>query len=385
MKTMYHLFKPMFLLFIGTWAFGADSDSVIDIEKGQCITIEDKGICCCPYMFYEPDVDYLIFAISETEHCYIIKPNDPSIHPLGAKCVNMLLAGWNTGHMMNERTCGLELKEVFMHAESVELLDIWRLKKKYDLNGCLMDEEEGYSPSKEYLKTRAKTWNNQYPIAELDFVLGDQLKEGCCYVYPYNDDGTRYDIVMGEKKYVQSDSELRIFSGNKNGNALEKEKTIVQLKKKAIEQYSCILNPEVSVFIWLTQTDETNKLYQWNIVFCDNNGNIIRQATLPLMKLFEDGSNFSHDGCGADAIYTPQVLGDGVIVLTKSEKEQKRYAYVLPFSNEIKELKSSSYVFVLPYIFRGLTIFFRTDYGADKKGCGIYSLPSDWATNRTVD
>lgn len=350
----------MLLCFGHTFASN-EKPPVINLSNAQFIPVGETGIMYCPYMFYTPGIDYIVYAFSEKEPCsiYVVYPETKKVTLLEKDNACNVYGGSYCGHWMHERVSGIDLGKVCMLPRELAISDLSENWDFYSVDGhCLASRwrfewKEG-EPFPDELYPVAKTFGNQY------------VDEPCYTKFPSGSEREVCDVVMYGKIYRAQENELV--------SVHENDITVLDsVENKTLRRYSCILSSDRCVFLWLSEAsgEKQEGLIQnrWTVFFVNDKGAIEKKQNLP----YNIKKKYAHYN---DAIHTPQALARGVLLLVESSTSEKIYAYISPDNDEIVYLKSDGYLFALPFIFKNTCLLFRIDEDSHSAECGVYVIPA---------
>ena len=292
--------------------------------------------------------------------------------------MDVILGGSDAGDNMSRQVCDLDLEKAVMYKNYFALYNFCNNIQFYRADGkrlasvvevnTVRDKVSAENPEElpVYLELKQKIANGS---------IGPEAKVLQSNVIPPSVEKAWEEREAAGLYYTQENGKLIFHSAGKSS-------VVADISNKPIlKEYQRNMTEDMSVFVWLcgslVPVEGTEESYpharkvqvqdqEWYIVFADASGKIVSKKTVPSTC---DYPLDTYRKC-SEAKFTPQPLGDNVLLLSGVVDKKDRYgcyhyfeyAVISPEGKQIATLLSPCYIYAFPYKIRNSYLLFSSNY-----------------------
>ena len=333
-----------------------------------------------PYIFASEDTDYFLAMFSGGYLRFFVIPWE-SMCPtfIEQDRMDVILGGSDAGDDMSRQVCDLDLEKAVMYKNYFALYDFSDNIQFYRADGkriasvreanTVRDKVSADNPEElpVYLELKQKIANGS---------IGPEAKVLQSNVIPPSVEKAWEEREAAGLYYTQENGKLIFHSAGQSS-------VVADISNKPIlKEYQRNMTEDMSVFVWLcgslAPVEGTEESYpharkvqdqEWYIVFADASGKIVSEKTVPSTCDYPLDTYRKYRKC-SEAKFTPQPLGDNVLLLSGIVDKKDRYrcyhyfeyAVISPEGKQIATLLSPYYIYAFPYKIRNSYLLFSSNY-----------------------
>ena len=333
-----------------------------------------------PYIFASEDTDYFLAMFSGGYLRFFVIPWE-SMCPtfIEQDRMDVILGGSDAGDDMSRQVCDLDLEKAVMYKNYFALYDFSDNIQFYRADGkriasvreanTVRDKVSADNPEElpVYLELKQKIANGS---------IGPEAKVLQSNVIPPSVEKAWEEREAAGLYYTQENGKLIFHSAGQSS-------VVADISNKPIlKEYQRNMTEDMSVFVWLcgslAPVEGTEESYpharkvqdqEWYIVFADASGKIVSEKTVPSTCDYPLDTYRKYRKC-SEAKFTPQPLGDNVLLLSGIVDKKDRYrcyhyfeyAVISPEGKQIATLLSPCYIYAFPYKIRNSYLLFSSNY-----------------------
>ena len=331
-----------------------------------------------PYIFASEDTDYFLAMFNRGGDLRFFVIPWESMCPtfIEQDEIDVILGGSDAGDDMSRQVCDLELDKAVMYKNYFALygfsdnIQFYRAdgKRIASVREANTVRDKAYAENPEefpvYLELKQKIANGS---------IGPEAKVLQSNVIPPSVQKAWEEREAAGLYYTQENGKLIFHSAGQSS-------VVADISSKPIlKEYQRNMTEDMSVFVWLCGslapvegTEESDphvrkvQDQEWYIVFADASGKIVSEKTVPSTC---DYPLDTYRKC-SEAKFTPQPLGDDVLLLSGFVDNKERYGYyhyfeyavISPEGKQIATLLSPCYIYAFPYKIRNSYLLFSSNY-----------------------
>ena len=334
-----------------------------------------------PYIFASEDTDYFLAMFNRGGDLRFFVIPWESMCPtfIEQDEIDVILGGSDVGDDMSRQVYDLELDKAVMYKNYFALygfsdnIQFYRAdgKRIASVREANTVRDKAYAENPEefpvYLELKQKIANGS---------IGPEAKVLQSNVIPPSVQKAWEEREAAGLYYTQENGKLIFHSAGKSS-------VVADISNKPIlKEYQRNMTEDMSVFVWLcgslAPVEGTEESYpharkvqdqEWYIVFADASGKIVSEKTVPSTCDYPLDTYRKYRKC-SEAKFTPQPLGDNVLLLSGIVDKKDRYrcyhyfeyAVISPEGKQIATLLSPCYIYAFPYKIRNSYLLFSSNY-----------------------